>query len=362
MASTDLILAWGLVTFEGSWYQLLDANVIQTLDKNDIMPMYKQYWTMLGYTDTKIISPNQKFSAKSAPRPLTDVTETGTSTLYDVTYSPAKWIYQRIIAGSYMVSENLLKWIKNSKTIQGAPDGVQADFIDVSYRTRDLTLSYDMTFAFELVKVLTKWFSITSWAWPGSPTPKGKSLFDTHTYNGWTFLNYTNGALTFTSSSSDLLAWTTRLQTLINQLKQVRDENGYFIREPSKYVLLCSRQNSVFWRQVLNDGSKFSGQGTNAMQENQFNWNGNKIELQIIDLLWQPDDKGVSIGTVNQIFVLNIEWLTQTQSLRYYRLYPLEIKSYKNEAVWTVTTDARWRIGADHYGAELFIAWSTCAS
>jgi hypothetical protein len=68
----------------------------------------------------------------------------------------------------------------------------------------------------------------------------------------------------------------------------------------------------VFWKQVLNDNSKFSGQGSNAMQENQFLFAGNKVELVVLDLLGQPGYDGVNIGTTDMIFVTNKTQLTRT--------------------------------------------------
>jgi hypothetical protein len=47
---------------------------------------------------------------------------------------------------------------------------------------RDLAYAYDIRVAEELVKVWAKGHSITAANGAGSATPKGKALFDTHTY------------------------------------------------------------------------------------------------------------------------------------------------------------------------------------
>ena len=127
------------------------------------------------------------------------------------------------------------------------------------------------------------------------------------------------------------------------------------------YKLYCSRVREVFWRAVLNNSSKFSGQGANAMKENQFLFAGNIVELVVLDLLGQPDYAGTTIGTTDYIFVTNSGSLKQSKSIKTYRLYPLTIESWVNMDTKVLTTDARAAIGVDHYGAELYIAGSTCA-
>lgn len=367
MATTDLVVAGGLVTYQGSGFPTLDGTIVETFNRDDIMPDHKQYMASMDYSDTPLLNPSQTFSAKAAPNSMGNVLETGIAPLADTIFTPKKGIYQVEIASKYARSLLFTKWARQAKTLQGAPDAIQAELLDVATETRDLALAYDSRYAEEMVKLWTKGFSVTTPNGPGSATPKGKALFDTHTYGvtgslvSGTFLNFTNGAITFTSSAADILAGTTRLQALINQLKGVRDENGKFIKQGGLYKLYCSRVNEVFWTQVLNDGSTFSGQGTNAMQQNQFLFKGNKVELVVLDLLGQPDYAGVTIGTTAMIFVTNSVQLKQSKSIKTYRLYPLTIESWENKDTKVLTTDGRAAIGVDHYGAELYIAGSTNA-
>ena len=53
--------------------------------------------------------------------------------------------------------------------------------------------------------------------------------------------------------------------------------------------------------------------------------------------------------------------MAQAKALRSYSVYPLTIESWINMETKVLTTDGRATIGMDHYGAELFIAGSTCA-
>ena len=363
-----LVLAGGLVTYQGNGFPMLDGTIVETFNRDDIMPEHKQYQALLGYSDTTLLNPSQSFAAKSAPKSMGDVAETGVAASAEMVFTPKKGVYQVEIGAKYQRSKLFTKWARQAKTLQGAPDHIQAELLDVASENRDLALAYDSRFAEEMVKLFTLGFAITTAKGPGSATPKGKALFDTHTYGVsgtsvyGTFTNFTNGALTFTSSAADILAGTTRLQALINQLKAVRDENGKYVKQGKKYVLYVSRIREVFWKQVLNNESKFSGQGTNAMQENQFLFAGNIVELRVIDLLGQPDHNGDAIGTTDMIFVSNIEGLTQAKALKSYRLYPLEIESWQNMDTKVITTDGRGAIGVDHYGSELFLAASTCAA
>jgi len=367
MATTDTIVAWWLVTVQGSGFPLLDTTIIETFNRDDILPDHKQYRASMGFVETPILSINQTFAAKSAPKAMDNVLETGIAKVAEKTFTPKKGIYQREISNKYERSKLFTAYAKNAKTLQGAPDGVEAELLLIAEDTRDLALAYDIRYAEDMVKVWAKWFSITADKWPGSATPKGKALFDTHTYGktgdliSGTFTNFTNWAITFTSSSADILAGTTRLQTLISQLKNTRDENGKFVRQGGLYKLYCSRIREVFWKQVLNNGSTFSGQGSNAMQENQFLFEGNKVELVVLDLLGQPDFEWNLIGTTDMIFVTNTITLAQSKAFKTYSVYPLTIDSWENKDTKVLTTDARATIGMDHFWAELYIVGSTNA-
>lgn len=366
--TTPVILQGGLVTYQGSGFQALDATIVETINRDDVMPDHKQYMSIMDFNDTKLINPSQTFAAKAAPKGLSDVLETGLPVSQEMIFTPKKGVYQVEIAGKYSRSFAFTKWAEQSKTIEGAPGEIQAELLLAASEARDLALAYDVRYAEEMVKLFSKGFSITAPNGPGSATPKGKALFDTHTYGvtgsavSGTFTNFTNGAFTFDpNNSTDLTNGTTRLQTLINQLKIARDENGKFVRQVGPYKLFCSRLREVFWKAVLNNSSKFSGQGSNAMKENQFLFAGNIVELVVLDLLGQADYAGTTIGTTDYIFVTNSGSLKQAQAIRTYRLYPLTIESWKNMDTKVLTTDGRASIGVDHYGAELYVAGSTCA-
>lgn len=368
MATTDLVTTGWFVTYQGSWFALLDDTIVETINRTNLMQNYKDYQSKLDYTQEKPLNPHQTYSEKAPPKPMDDVLETGIAKTLDQLFWPKKGFDQVLVADKFERSDYFTEWSKVGKNIAGAPDAIQAELALSASEVMDLTIAYDLRFAEQTVKLLTNWF-VTTFAknWPGSPTPKGKKIFDTHTYgiNGTsiygTFTNFTNGALTFTSSTADILAGTTRLQTLINQLKWAREENGKFVYSDWFYKLFVSRQNSVFWKQVLNDNSNFSGQGSNANQLNQFNFKWNIVELVVLDILGTPDYKGNLIGTTDMIFVTNATALKQAKALKTFILKPLSIESWKNMDTKVYNTEGRAIFGCDHYWVERFIAGSTCA-
>lgn len=134
----------------------------------------------------------------------------------------------------------------------------------------------------------------------------------------------------------------------------MKDENGKKIKQPrnAPYKLVCSRVREIFWKQVLNDGSNFSGQGTNANQLNQFNFKGNLVSIEVCDLLGDTDYAGNTIGSDDMWFVINPTIAKKTKALRTYRLYSPRIKTWENDETDELNTSVRAVIGCDHYSAE----------
>jgi hypothetical protein len=46
--------------------ELLDANVIETMDQTDLLPDYKMYKSLLSITMVPLINPSQKYGARYA--------------------------------------------------------------------------------------------------------------------------------------------------------------------------------------------------------------------------------------------------------------------------------------------------------
>jgi hypothetical protein len=354
MAVTDLVTLDNTITFEGSGRAVLDSLVIETIDRNDIMEDHKMYAKMLSFVDTTLISPDQKFGTKSAGKGLQDITETGIKAQRDLTFGPKKGIYQKEIGDKFTMSFLFTQWSRNAKTIAGAPEGIQAELADMASNTRDLVVGYDIRHAEELVKVLTKGFSISAAEGPGSPTPKGLALFSaSHTIA----VGGTNSNLVTGASYTNIATGTTQLQAALDLHKKMKDENGKKVMQPrgEAYKLVCSRIREVFWKQVLNDGSNFSGQGSNANTMNQFNFKGNLVELVVCDLLGDLDYAGATIGGDDNWFVLNPTMIRKTKALRTYKLYSPRVKNWEDNETDMLNVSIRAVVGADHYSAELAV-------
>lgn len=353
------------ITFEGSGRTTLDGLIIETINRDDIMPDYKQYTSLLNYTEAPLLNPDQTFAAKSAPKSMDNVTETGLKKQANFLFQPKKGVYQQEVGQVFTMSYYYAQWIRQGQNIKNAPSDIQAKLTDVAEQTRDLVLAYDMRRAEELVKVIAKGFSVTAANWPGSATPKWNPLYYASQPYGdasigitGTFSNIVTGA-TYTDTATGIA----QLQDALDKIKATRDDNGKFIREPKEgYFLYVSRTRMPFWSKVLNVGSNwvnsnFSGQGTNANQNNQFNFQGNTVTLVQLDLLGQPDYTGTAIGSADNAFLMNREYIKQTKALRTYNLYAPKVKNYDNNETDEISTSFRWVFGMDHYGAELGIVW-----
>lgn len=355
MATTDLVTLDNTITYEGSGRSTLDGLIVSSIDRLDIMPDYKKYMSLLDYTDTTLISPDQKFGTASAGEALGNITETGIKNQHDFTFWPKKGVYQVEIWGKFTMSYLFSQWARKATNLKGATESIQAQQADVARQTRMLVNGYDKRYANEMVKLLTKGYSITASEWPGSATPKGLSLFNAnHTYVWGTFSNLLTGA-----AYTSIAVGTTQLQAGIDLLKQTRDENGEFIEEAEVYRLLVSRAKYVFWKQVLNDNSNFSGQGTNANQLNQFNFKWNIVELVKVDRIWQLDENKIQIGTPEMFFIVNSDYIKKAQALKTYRLYSPRIKTWENDETDEFNTSIRAIVWVDHVWAELWIVGST---
>jgi hypothetical protein len=54
------------------------------------------------------------------------------------------------------------EWAKKAKNLSGAPMGIEAELIDMADQTKDLVQAYDISYAEEIVKVLTLGFAVTT--------------------------------------------------------------------------------------------------------------------------------------------------------------------------------------------------------
>jgi len=94
------------------------------------------------------------------------------------------------------------------------------------------------------------------------------------------------GTKTFSNYLGELALDSTNLKAGIARIKNdLRLQNGDYIEVPSEYELLVPRALETTAREVLNNGSKFSADGSNSNKENVFMFEGSRVKLVVIDTI-----------------------------------------------------------------------------
>jgi len=354
MALTDINVLDNGLTFEGSGKSTLDALIVESVKQADLMPNFKDTSEILCFTDTTLLNPDQKYSMVVPPTGLKGITEMGVKNIENFKVGPKKGTYQREIGGEYITSYQMTQWIKSGKNLSGAPDGIQAEAFNMAEQARYLVMAYDRTYAEEMAKVFTKGFSISAANGPGSATAKGLPFFSASQPIGDTGTVQAN--LVTGASYTNVATGITQLQAHLDLHRKMKMDNGQKpMSTGDAFRLICSRERENFWRLVLNDGSSFSGQGSNANQLSQFNFKGNMVELKVLPMLGEPDADGVTIGGADNYFVINVGAAKRLKSLKQYRLYTPHMKTYEDQKTDAFVTSIRAIVGADTYGAELTV-------
>jgi hypothetical protein len=356
--SVDLITLDNGILFEGSGRSTLDGLITETIKQNDMMEDHKQYGQLMDYTDTTLLNPDQKFSSRTPNGGLKNVSETGIKAQRDFTFGPKKGISQREIGEKFTMSYLMSQWARTATNLEGAPDAIQAELVERAEQARDLVQGYDITYAEEQVKLYTLGFAITTSEGPGSACARdGLALFSAvhELKDGSTFSNLITG-----DAYADVATGTAKLQAAIDASKVITFDNGKKVESPKEaYKFYCSRSKSVFWKQVLNDGSEFSGQGTNANEMNQFNFKGNLVKLIVLDLIGDLDTDGVKIGTEEQTFLSNPTYIKKARAIRKANLYAPRVKNFENDETDVMSTSIRAIIGTGHFEAEFGVVGMT---
>lgn len=347
------------LTFEGSGYEVLDAYVVDTIKQNELMEDHKQYKSLLDYTDTTLLHPDQKFSSRTPNGWLKSITETGVKPQRDFTFWPKKGLSQREIWEKFTMSYLMTEWARKAKNLEWAPMPIEAELIDIWEQAKDLVQGYDITYAEEMVKVLTLGFSVTTAEGPGSACARdGLSLFNgSHLLkDGTTFSNLVTDTIDYSSVASGQTA----LQKALDLLKTMKFDNGKKIRQPKgePYKLYCSRVRETYWLEVINNGSDKAGTGNNSAKENTFSFRNNLVQVVAVDLFGDTDADGNTIGTDNNWFLANPMAVKKMKALRCANLYSPRIKNFENDETDEINTSIRAIVGAGHYDAEFTIVWS----
>lgn len=344
------------LTFEGSGREVLDAYVVDTIKQNDLMEDHKQYKAILDYTDTSLLHPDQKFTSRTPNGGLKSITETGIKPTRDFVFGPKKGLSQREIGNKFTMSFLMSEWTKKAKNLAGAPMGIEAELIDISEQSKDLVQGYDISYAEEMVKVLTMGFAVTTAEGPGSACARdGLALFSaSHLLkDGTTFSNLLSTTVDYASVTDG----EAELQSAIDLLKKMKFDNGKKIQQPKgvPYKLYCSRVRETYWLSVINNNSVNAGTGSNSAKENVFNFKNNLVQVVPLDLLGDTDADGTTIGTDQYWFVTNPVAVRKMKALRCANLYPPRIKNFENDETDEMNTSIRAIVGAGSYDAEFCI-------
>jgi hypothetical protein len=258
------------------------------------------------------------------------------------------------------ISKLMRKWLERNEYIGNASSDVQAEFRQLFNGANNLIYSAKMRMAMEMLKVWTKGFGEpTAEYGAGSPTPHGLPLFSIHhpykRYSG-EFRNMGSGNFLNAPLTAD------SLQNALDCFRtEIRGENGHRIMTAKKsYKLFVSPENENNARRILNatqsgTPSIWSGVGVNANQTNQFIWNGNTVEIVVLEFLGDRDKNDNRIGLPSMWFVLNEEPVRITRAFRKIELRPLELNNWLNEDTGSMFVGADCAKAFDHYGAEVAI-------
>ena len=74
------------ITYQGLGKSTLDGLVTQTINQADLVENHKQYKSVLDYTDTTLLNPDQKFSSRLPNGGLKNVEERGTKAIRDLSF------------------------------------------------------------------------------------------------------------------------------------------------------------------------------------------------------------------------------------------------------------------------------------
>ena len=231
----DIVIETGFDYDGQAGSELLDANIVETLNQMDQLPEYKGYKELLSFVKTPIINSNQEYGIRYANGGLDIKEERGNKKERGINFGPKKGIYQTIYSNKFNITDELTEWIRNSNNIEWAPEGIQAEFVDIQEQIRDLVKGYDITWADIMTSVYTDGFSISAAKGPWSPTAKGKSLFNAahELLDGSTFSNLITTSIDYSDDGTTGVAV---LQEALDVHKSIKLDNGRKMRQPGSWL------------------------------------------------------------------------------------------------------------------------------
>lgn len=348
-----LTLASGVDVLTPATADIIDQSTLSYELNNSIMDK-------MGYVETRAINPSQTFSLSIGAYAIDEIEEGQDLPFMKVGFGNAKGFKVKSYGGSIPISDLFYEWLKVAKTLEGADSSVAQEFADLRSNMKKLLDGARKRMEMEATKVLTTGWSITE---ATDATPYGQTLFaSTHPYaeGTATFQNILGGS--YGTLDDDLNA--TSLQAALNVHKSgIFLQNGDRVDTPAKFTLMVSRKLAVTARALLNTKgtqvSMFSGTGSNATQVNQFNFDGNVVEILENPYLGAQDKRsGETIGTETMWFLINQEGMKAAKALRKVILQNPKVSVWTNNSNKNTITDIVCKADFLHVGAESFVVGS----
>lgn len=344
------------ISYEWVGRELLDTTVSTSVGHNNLLEDHSSYRTLLDFTTVPMFNPDQKYSSRLPNGGLKKVTETWTKSSRSMSFGPKKGMSQVEYWEKFSISYLMNEWTKKSNTMNWAPEATQAELLSIAEQAKDLVLGYDITYAEEMVKILTKWFEVTTAEGPGSASARdGYALFhNAHKLKSdETFSNLVSWLVDF----NDVTSWQAKLQEALNKLKTMKFDNGKKIKQPKwePYKLFCSRLRETYWLEVINNGSSNAWTWANSNKVNTFTFKNNLVQVVALDLLGDLDVNGEVVWHDDMWFVSNPSAIRTLQAFKDAKLYEPRVKTWENNETDEVNTSIRAVIGTGHYDAEFAI-------
>ena len=117
-------------------------------------------------------------------------------------------------------------------------------------------------------------------------------------------------------------------------------------------------------RKMLNSSGDqagmWAGTGSNSNLGNVFSFQGSKVELQVLDMIGEPDGKGGVIGGANgnaMWFLLNKPYALEYKAFRVFTLWGDEVESWYDPRVSSSFTKLTCHYGVDFYNPEAIMGY-----
>lgn len=340
-----------LASYDG--FELLKKAVNERLDQVEFDPTLSPIMKELGFEPQKVVDPKGVIDILGWVLDLEDVDEFGELPFVEDEIIGEKGYNTSRKWNKIGMSRRTTKWLQNAKSGDTTlPDFVIRDINRLTTSAERLLQRSDKSKNFLITKVLTEGFSVSSAYWPGSKAYTGKALFATdHPYGD----DGTGNPLGTNSNLSTYELSKPALLDMIEQLREMRDENGTRMNTASYVTLVIPRALERKAREVLADGMSFvSGEASNSNVPNTFSWNGYNVKLLILDTLDQPSVNG-RIGNSKQFFVIDTEMAKNTKAFKFLYLYDNIIEMYSSDNNKSSYIDIDVEMSADIFNYQVIV-------